>query len=141
MVCALLTQDYVSKLTHLLLATEGDSSGAARRIIHELVEAQRWAVQALARNDRHSMMRMSVEMKRGPQAQQALQLMQARRSGDTARRSLRGATAMARARLLQALLCLLACRIKRFIARAWPHDGNGQERELVRAGSKAWGLQ
>ena len=88
MVCALLTQDYVSKLTHLLLATEGDSSGAARRIIHELVEAQRWAVQALARNDRHSMMRMSVEMKRGPQAQQALQLMQARRSGDTARRSL-----------------------------------------------------
>ena len=75
----------MSRLTHLLLAAEGDSSGGARRTIQELVEAQRWAIQALTRNDRHSMMRMSVGMKRGPQAQQ---LMQARRSGEAARRSL-----------------------------------------------------
>lgn len=38
-------QDYINKLTHLLLASEEGGDGAALAQIHELVEAQRWAVQ------------------------------------------------------------------------------------------------
>ncbi len=82
----------MSKLTHLLLAAEGGGGGGARAQITELVGAQRWAIQSLLRNDAHSMMRVSVDLKRGQAAPQALAHAQARRSGEAAARQLVRAT-------------------------------------------------
>lgn len=83
-----LVQDYLNKLTHLLLAAEGDASGAAAGQIQELVGAQRWAVQEFARHDLAKLMRMSVDVRRGRlQDQQARQL-QPQRSEEAMRRTL-----------------------------------------------------
>lgn len=57
-------QDYINKLTHLLLAAEEDRSGAVAAQIREMVESQRWAVQCFMRNDMSKLMKISNEVRR-----------------------------------------------------------------------------
>lgn len=57
-------QDYVNKLTHLLLAADGNEASPACKQIRELVEAQRWAVQCFVRNDMPKLMRVSMDIRR-----------------------------------------------------------------------------
>ncbi len=62
--CTLVAQDYVNKLTHLLLAADGQEGGPAHKQIRELVEAQRWAVRCFVRNDMPKLMRVSLDIRR-----------------------------------------------------------------------------
>jgi hypothetical protein len=57
-------QDYINKLTHLLLAAEEGRNGAALAQIRELVEAQRWAVQAYGKNDMSNLMKLGLDVRR-----------------------------------------------------------------------------
>ncbi|EIE20321.1 hypothetical protein COCSUDRAFT_58027 [Coccomyxa subellipsoidea C-169] len=57
-------RDYINKLTHLLLASEEGGDGAALAQIHELVEAQRWAVQWYGKNDMSKLMKISLDVRR-----------------------------------------------------------------------------
>lgn len=57
-------QDYINKLTHLLLAAEGDAGGAAVEQIRELVESQRWAVQCYGKSDMSKLMKISMDVRR-----------------------------------------------------------------------------
>lgn len=81
-------QDYLNKLTHLLLAAEGDASGAASGQIQELVGAQRWAVQEFARHDLAKLMRMSVDVRRGRLQEAHERQLHPQRSEDAMRRTL-----------------------------------------------------
>ncbi|CAL8470840.1 g10382 [Coccomyxa elongata] len=57
-------RDYINKLTHLLLAAEGDAGGAAVEQIRELVESQRWAVQCYGKSDMSKLMKISMDIRR-----------------------------------------------------------------------------
>ncbi|KAK9903912.1 hypothetical protein WJX75_000283 [Coccomyxa subellipsoidea] len=57
-------RDYINKLTHLLLAAEEGRNGAALAQIRELVEAQRWAVQAYGKNDMSNLMKLGLDVRR-----------------------------------------------------------------------------
>ncbi|CAK0782705.1 hypothetical protein CVIRNUC_005900 [Coccomyxa viridis] len=61
-------KDYVSKLTHLLLALDGNDSSQARQQIHQLVEAQRWAVQAWCRMDMSKLINIVQDLNKDRQA-------------------------------------------------------------------------
>ena len=60
----LVLQDYINKLTHLLLAAEGDAGGPAVEQIRELVESQRWAVQCYGKSDMSKLMKISLDVRR-----------------------------------------------------------------------------
>jgi hypothetical protein len=63
--CHRCAQDYVNKLTHLLLAADNDENSPACKQIRELVEAQRWAVQCFVKNDVTKLMQVNLDIRRG----------------------------------------------------------------------------